>query len=119
MLIEIAYLGKNKKAILIYVVIKFLGNQPLQVKIHCLGLMTLAVTKGKPWALRATEQALKHTALCIHMCIFTPVHTHYIMYTMRAYAVSSVMSGSLQPIWTAACQAPLSMELSRQECWSG
>ena len=60
-----------------------------------------------------------HTALCIHMCIFTPIHTHYIIHTMRAYAVSSVMSGSLQPIWTAACQAPLSMKLSRQEHWSG
>ena len=22
-------------------------------------------------------------------------------------------------LWTAACQAPLSMEFSRQECWSG
>ena len=23
------------------------------------------------------------------------------------------------PLWTVACQAPLSMEISRQECWSG
>ena len=28
------------------------------------------------------------------------------------------MSDSATP-WTAACQAPLSMEYSRQECWSG
>ena len=26
---------------------------------------------------------------------------------------------SLQPPWTVACQAPLSMEFSRQEYWSG
>ena len=31
----------------------------------------------------------------------------------------SVMSDSLQPLWTVACQAPLSMRFSRQEYWSG
>ena len=30
----------------------------------------------------------------------------------------TVMSDSAIP-WTAACLAPLSMEFSRQECWSG
>ena len=30
----------------------------------------------------------------------------------------SVMSNSVTP-WTASCQAPLSMEFSRQEYWSG
>ena len=30
----------------------------------------------------------------------------------------SVVSDSVTP-WTAACQAPLSMEFSRQEYWSG
>ena len=29
------------------------------------------------------------------------------------------MSDSLLPPWTVACQAPLSMEFSRQEYWSG
>ena len=38
---------------------------------------------------------------------------------MHSYSVSSVMSDSWQPIWTVARQAPLSMELSRQEYWSG
>ena len=33
--------------------------------------------------------------------------------------VYSIMYDSLQPLWTVACQAPLSMELSRQEYWSG
>ena len=32
--------------------------------------------------------------------------------------VCSVMSDSVTP-WTVACQAPLSMEFSRQEYWSG
>ena len=31
----------------------------------------------------------------------------------------SVMSNSLQPPWTVAQQAPLSMEFFRQEYWSG
>ena len=31
----------------------------------------------------------------------------------------SVMSNSLQPPWTTACQAPLSMGFARQEYWSG
>ena len=31
----------------------------------------------------------------------------------------SVTSNSFMTAWTIACQAPLSMELSRQECWSG
>ena len=31
----------------------------------------------------------------------------------------SVVSDSLQPPWTVACQAPLSVELFRQEYWSG
>ena len=29
------------------------------------------------------------------------------------------MPNSLLPPWTVACQAPLSMEFSRQEYWSG
>ena len=31
----------------------------------------------------------------------------------------SVVSDSLATPWTVACQAPLSMEFSRQEYWSG
>ena len=31
----------------------------------------------------------------------------------------SVMSDSLRPPWTVACQAPLSVEFSRQEYWNG
>ena len=33
--------------------------------------------------------------------------------------VSSVMSDSFVTTWTIDCQAPLSMEFSRQEYWSG
>ena len=32
--------------------------------------------------------------------------------------IHSVETNSLQPQWTVARQAPLSMEFSRQECWS-
>ena len=31
----------------------------------------------------------------------------------------SVVSNSFATLWTVACQAPLSMEFSRQEYWSG
>ena len=37
---------------------------------------------------------------------------------IRWCSVSSVMPDSVTP-WTAARQAPLSMGVSRQECWSG
>ena len=36
---------------------------------------------------------------------------------MCGYA-HSVVSNSLQPLWTVACPAPLSMEFSSQEYWS-
>ena len=38
---------------------------------------------------------------------------------IRQMHVYSVESDSLQPQWTVAHQAPLSMEFSRQEYWSG
>ena len=80
-----------------------------------------AVTKGKPWALRATEQTLKHILYYAYICIhiYTYIHVLYNIIYMHSYSVSSVMSDSWQPIWTVARQAPLSMELSRQEYWSG
>ena len=31
----------------------------------------------------------------------------------------SIMSDSFETLWTVACQAPLSMEFSRKEYWSG
>ena len=34
-------------------------------------------------------------------------------------SVTSVVSDSFVTLWTIACQAPLSMEFSRQEYWSG
>ena len=42
------------------------------------------------------------------------------MYESESKSVSwSVMSSSLLPPWTVAHQAPLPMEFSRQEYWSG
>ena len=38
--------------------------------------------------------------------------------TCSLYVSCSVMSDSVT-LWTVACHAPLSMELSRQEYWSG
>ena len=35
------------------------------------------------------------------------------------YLVTEVMSDSFAVPWTVACQAPLSMEFSKQEYWSG
>ena len=36
-----------------------------------------------------------------------------------ACSIASVVSNFLRPYGTVACQAPLSMGFSRQECWSG
>ena len=47
--------------------------------------------------------------LYIYVCICVYTHTH----------TSSVMSDSFATPWTVACQAPLSMEFSRQEYWRG
>ena len=41
--------------------------------------------------------------VCVCMCVYS----------------CSVMSDSLQPLWTIARQAPLSMRFPRQEYWSG
>ena len=38
---------------------------------------------------------------------------------MCVYVSHSVMSDSFETPWTIACQAPLSLGLSRQEYWSG
>ena len=38
---------------------------------------------------------------------------------MYHMCVCSVLFSSLQPQWTVACQATLSIEFSRQEYWSG
>ena len=37
---------------------------------------------------------------------------------VRACVSLSVMSDSFETLWTIACQAPLSMEFSREEYWS-
>ena len=37
---------------------------------------------------------------------------------MQCVCVCSVVSNSFVTPWTVACQAPLSMEFSRQEFWS-
>ena len=46
-------------------------------------------------------------------------HSCHFLKCAHACPVTSVVSHSLQPPWTVACQAPLSMGFSRQESWSG
>ena len=45
--------------------------------------------------------------VCVHACALAHVLSH------------SVVSDSFATLWTIACQAPLSIGLSRQQCWSG
>ena len=54
------------------------------------------------------------------MCVYTHTHTTYTctQWNTVLCSVASVMSNSLRPM-TVDCQALLSMEISRQECWSG
>ena len=49
--------------------------------------------------------------LYIYVYMYTHTHTHT--------HTSSVISDSFATPWTVACQAPLSMEFSRQEYWRG
>ena len=47
------------------------------------------------------------------------VSPKHIWYRFFLFVTCSVMSDSSWPPQTVACQAPLSMGFSRQECWSG
>ena len=52
-----------------------------------------------------TRGTLRDVCVCIH--------------TVCVCVLSCSVSDSLRPPWTVTVQAPLSMESSRQECWSG
>ena len=49
----------------------------------------------------------------------TGVGCHFLLQCMHACQVTSVVSNSVRPPWTAAHQAPPSTGVSRQEYWSG
>ena len=56
--------------------------------------------------------------------VYTHAHTHTHTDTHTALCepacyLASVVCNSLQTLWTIAHQAPLSMEFSRKEYWSG
>ena len=59
-----------------------------------------------------TEMYLITLCVCVCVCVCLCV------WCVRAHT-RSVMSNSLWPPWTVACQAPLSMRFPRQEYWSG
>ena len=53
-----------------------------------------------------------HTHICIHVCVY--------IYTSFVFVVQSLRCVQFFATpWTAACQAPLSMEFPRQAFWSG
>ena len=56
----------------------------------------------------------KHCSNCDKSIEFLALHSYMYACTLSC----SVVSDSLQPRWTVAHQAPLSMEFSRQKCWS-
>ena len=60
------------------------------------------------WELSLVEGALVRLTLIVCVCVSVCVCLH----------AHSVVSDSLRP-WIVACQAPLSMDFSRQESWSG
>ena len=57
----------------------------------------------------------KHCSNCDKSIEFLVLHSYMYACTLSC----SVVSDSLQPHWTVAHQAPLSMEFSRQEYWIG
>ena len=52
------------------------------------------------------------------LSVHTHTHTHPLSSFTCACSVASILFDSLTP-WTVARQAPLSIEFSRQESWSG
>ena len=59
-------------------------------------------------SMEATEKPKITIIVCVCVCVCVCVHV----------LTASVMSNSYVTTWTVACQAPLSMEFSRQEYWS-
>ena len=58
------------------------------------------------------ETAKRSTTMCVCVCVCVCAHVRTRMHAC------SVVSDSATP-WTVAYQVPLSMQLSRQEYWSG
>ena len=52
-----------------------------------------------------------NTGRSVYVCVCVRAHTHT---RARSVAQSDTVAQ-----WSVACQAPLSMEFSSQECWSG
>ena len=74
-----------------------------------------------------TEQIyiISVVCVCVCVCMCVSVLTQCFISLSKLFCVTyfhsvnySVMSDSVTP-WTVACQAPLSMEFSSQEYWSG
>ena len=59
-----------------------------------------------------------HRALSRVPCALQSLIISYLFYMLCSFSVASVVSNSVT-LWTVARQAPLSMEFSRQEYWSG
>ena len=84
-------------------------------KIICFVLVKLTFT-GKWYICTQEVGQLKHKTL------LEPVSSY--LHKLRLWVIQcesvscSVMSNCLWPPWTVAFQAPLSMEFSKQECWS-
>ena len=66
------------------------------------------------------SQFLKWISVYLYTCRYrqTDLVTHIYLYLSMQYIHVSCVSFSATS-WTIACQAPLSMELSRQQYWSG
>ena len=66
-----------------------------------------------------SEVAQSCLTLCDPMDCSLPGSSVHGIFQARVLEWSTIVSNSLQPPWTVACQVPLSMGLSRQEYWSG
>ena len=60
----------------------------------------------------------RHTYLCIYTCTHMHIHVYMYIHTCMCVCVPTRVQFFVT-LWTQACQAPLSMEFSRQEDWSG
>ena len=53
-----------------------------------------------------------------YICILDFIHIYIYMYKVKVLVAQLCVQLFVTP-WTVACQAPLSMEFSRQEYWGG
>ena len=81
----------------------------------------LSLEKRRPWSVKGTDHTSPIQGSRGPLYWLQPLTSSiskWMLYAMCVCPVTSFMSSPVRTSWTAALQAPLSMEFSRQEYWS-